>query len=195
MFITCGCSSCIDTSYSLPSSSDRTTVAVSMTEVHRVGDLELEQDLQYQQRSWMVERVGWIAMSLITIAALLGLTGSGWLSRGKVGQPTDPVWVEYERIGRFQSPEELRIYINQISSSNQIEIGMSRQYLEDVQIQQITPELDRIEQSSDRLTYIFKGTTPGAITFYMQPEQVGLVKGSVELEGVQPLAFQQFIYP
>ena len=165
-----------------------------MTEVHRVGDLELEQDLQYQQQSWTVERVGWVAMSLIAIAALLGLTGSGWLSRGKVGQPNEPIWVEYERLGRFQSPEKLRIYINQTSSSNQIEIGMNRQYLEDMQIQQVTPEPARIEQSSDRLTYSFKGTTPGAITFYMQPEQVGLVKGSIELEGVQPLAFQQFIY-
>lgn len=41
-----------------------------MTDVHRAGDLELEQDLQYQQRSWEFERIGWIAMSLIASAAL-----------------------------------------------------------------------------------------------------------------------------
>jgi hypothetical protein len=70
-------SSCICRGYPLPPP-DKTTVAVSMPDVHRVGDLELEQDVQYQQRSWAFERIGWIAMSLIAIAALLGLTGSGW---------------------------------------------------------------------------------------------------------------------
>jgi protein-L-isoaspartate(D-aspartate) O-methyltransferase len=166
-----------------------------MPDVHRVGDLELEQDMQYQQRSWAFERVGWIAMSLIAIAALLGLTGSGWLSRGKVGQLGDPFWLEYERFGRFQSPEKLRIHIDKASSNNQIQIGISRQYLEGVQIQQVTPEPDRIELTADRLVYIFKGTTPTAVTFYMEPDQVGFVPGSVELAGGRSLQFQQLIYP
>lgn len=166
-----------------------------MTNMHPGGDLELEQDLQYQERAWAFERISWAAMSLIAIAALLGLTGSGWLSQAKVGKPGDPLWLEYERFGRFQSDEKLRIHIDKTLPTSQIRIGISRQYLEGVQIQQVTPEPDSIELSSDRLIYSFNGTVPTAVTFYMQPEQIGLVLGSVRLEGAQSLQFQQFIYP
>ncbi len=166
-----------------------------MTNIQRVGDLEIEQDLQYQQRAWTVERIGWIAMFLIASSALLGLTGSGWLSQAKAGQASAPFWLEYDRFGRFQAPEKLRIHINKTSSTRQIQLSLSRQYLEGIQIQQVTPEPDRIELSSDRLIYVFNGTAPTAITIYMQPEQMGLLHGFVRLEGAQPLQFQQFIYP
>ncbi|MBK5647525.1 MAG: hypothetical protein I4N51_10885 [Acinetobacter sp.] len=166
-----------------------------MTNTDRVGDLELEQDLQYQQRSWVFQRIGWAAMSVIALAAGLGLTGEGWLSQAKVRQPGNPLWLEYERFGRFQSPEKLRIHIDKALPTNQIRIGISRKYLEGVQIQQVTPEPDSIELSSNRLIYSFKGTTPTAITFYIQPDKMGFSSGSVGLEGAQLLEFQQFIYP
>lgn len=166
-----------------------------MADIKRVGDLEIGQDLQYQQRSWTVERIGWITMFLITIAALFGLTGSGLISQAKEGQASDPLWLEYEHFGRFQSPEKLRIHINKTSATHQVQLGISRSYLEGVQIQQVTPEPDRIELSSDRLIYIFNGTVPAAVTIYVQPEQIGILPGSVRLEGAHPLQFQQFIYP
>lgn len=166
-----------------------------MTDKGKVGDLELEQDLQYQQQSWVFQRIGWAAMSLIALAALLGLTGEGWLSQAKARQPGNPLWLEYERFGRFHSSVQLRIHIDKALPSNQIRIGISRKYLEGVQIQQVTPEPDNIELSSDRLIYSFKGTTPTAVTFYVQPEQMGFSSGSVGLEGTQLLQFQQFIYP
>ncbi len=170
-------------------------VSVSMANVNKVGDLELEQDLQHQQRTWTFERTGWILMSLIAIAALLGLTGSGWLSQAEVGQTSDPLWLEYERFGRFQSPEKLRIHINKTSPTRQVQISISRQYLEGMQIQQVTPEPARMELSADRLIYVFHGTTPSAVTIFIQPERIGFLRGSVRLEGTQPLQFQQFIYP
>jgi hypothetical protein len=164
-------------------------------DVHRVGDLELDQDLQYQQRAWIFQRIGWGAIALTTIAALLGFTGSGWVSQGTVGQPGDAFWVEYERFGRFQSPQKLRIHINQAMDNQQIQVVMSREYLQGVQIQQVTPEPEQIQLSPQSLTYSFKGTTPTAITFYVEPEQIGFLPGFIGLEEGSSLQFQQFIYP
>jgi len=33
-------------------------------------------DIAYQQREWRVQRIGWVAMALIVVAALLGASGS-----------------------------------------------------------------------------------------------------------------------
>lgn len=49
-------------------------------EVHRVGDLEIEEDLDHQRRCWKLERASWAVMALVLLAAMAGLFGSGPLS-------------------------------------------------------------------------------------------------------------------
>jgi hypothetical protein len=43
----------------------------------RVNDLEVEQDLDFQQRMWAFERAGWIVMLLVISAALAGFFHHG----------------------------------------------------------------------------------------------------------------------
>jgi hypothetical protein len=167
-----------------------------MGDVQHGNDLELGQNRADQQGPVIVQQVSWSVMALIAIAALLGLTGSGWLSEAKVGKSGDPTWIEYERFGRFQAPEKMRIHVEpQQVADGELRIWISRSYLEGMQIHQVTPEPDRMEAMPDRLVYVFKGTAPTAITLYMEPEQIGFLPGSVGLEGGQPLYFQQFVYP
>ena len=68
-----------------------------MSEHHRVGDLEISQDLTFQRRSWIVQRVGWVMLALLILAALGGLFGPGPLSRARAGPHDGPLWVEYQR--------------------------------------------------------------------------------------------------
>jgi hypothetical protein len=49
----------------------------SWAEVQRHGDLEIQEDLPFQRREWLVERVAWGVMALLIVAALLGLFGTG----------------------------------------------------------------------------------------------------------------------
>jgi hypothetical protein len=53
---------------------------VAALSLGRAGDLEVEQDLDFQQRTWALERAGWIVMLLIIAAALAGFFGGGPLS-------------------------------------------------------------------------------------------------------------------
>ena len=39
------------------------------------GDLQLEQDLVLQQRTWRVQRIGWVVLALIVLCGTLGLFG------------------------------------------------------------------------------------------------------------------------
>ncbi len=44
------------------------------------GDLELAQDLDFERHTWTVERIGWLAMAAVGLAALAGWLGPGPLS-------------------------------------------------------------------------------------------------------------------
>jgi hypothetical protein len=38
-------------------------------ELKTIGDLEINEDIKFEKRQWMVERIGWIAMFSLVIAA------------------------------------------------------------------------------------------------------------------------------
>jgi anti-sigma factor RsiW len=170
-----------------------------MAEIQRIKDLEIAEDFDYQKRSWIVQRVGWAVMGLLTLAGLLGVFGPGLLGEAKAGKPSDRLWIEYERFERFQSPGQLRVHLQPGSEqAGQVRIRLNRDYLEQVQIQQVTPQPIRVEAKRDHLVYVFqtaKIDRTTAVTFYFQPQQIGSVSGSVGLETGQALSFSQFIYP
>lgn len=41
-----------------------------MPNLKRVGDLEINQDLDYQQRAWVIQRIAWVVIALVTLAGL-----------------------------------------------------------------------------------------------------------------------------
>lgn len=66
-----------------------------MAEHARKGGLEVSQDLNFQRREWVVQRVGWVVMAVLLVAALLGLFGPGPLSKSIAGSASGPVRAEY----------------------------------------------------------------------------------------------------
>ena len=112
-----------------------------MADIQRIKDLEIAEDLDYQNRSWIVQRVGWVVMGLLALAGLLGVFGPGLVGGAKAGKPSDHLWIEYERFERFQSPGQLRVHLEPGSEkAGQVRIHLSRDYLEQVQLQQVTPQ-------------------------------------------------------
>lgn len=170
-----------------------------MANLKRVGDLEIDQDLDYQQRAWIIQRIGWLVIALVTFAGLLGVFGTGLLSNAKAGKQTDPFWLEYERFERFQSPAKLRLHFSpNAEQAGKIRVWFKRDYLENVQLQQVTPEPESVEAQSNRFIYTFanpKPDQPTTVTFYLQPDQIGALSGSVGLETGSPIPFNQLVYP
>ena len=64
-----------------------------MAEESHSGDLELDQDLIFERRTWTVERVAWVIMALVGLAALAGLLGPGPLSETTSGEQGGPLWL------------------------------------------------------------------------------------------------------
>jgi hypothetical protein len=170
-----------------------------MTTKQRVKDLEIHQDLDFQQRDWRLQRIGWLALGLVIIAMLLGLGGTGVLAQAKVGQQDDPLEVEYKRFSRSQSPVSLRLWVQATPDEQQtVKFWIDRRYLSQFQIEQVTPQPDSEELTPERLVYSFKVVEAGQpveVTFHLKPTDFGLVQGEVGLPGQPGLRFSQFIYP
>ncbi len=169
-------------------------------EVQRVGQIELDEDLTFLKRAWKVERVGWIVMALIVLAALLGLFGRGPLSRATAGTTGDPVRLEYERFTRHSSPATLQVHLAPKVADNNgtARVWLDREYMQDVNIEDISPEPERMEAGRDGIVYVFRiahPDRPTRVTFHIQPNGYGSRPGRIGLMGKEPLRFRQFIFP
>ena len=165
-------------------------------QLRRVGDLEIEQHLDLQERLWRFQRIGWGIMALLVLAALSGLTGSGPLSRAWAGSPGDLLRVRYDRFLRAESLSALEVHLG--PSGRETRIWFSRDYLEAVPFERAVPEPERVEMGPDRVTYVFRQAAAGGtgrITFYGPVTTVGRVEGRVGLPGGPEVRFGQFVYP
>lgn len=171
-----------------------------MTQPQRIGDLDLEQDLSFHRRELRAERVGWGLMLLVVVAALLGLFGSGPLSWGQTQSADGQLEVEYDRFARDLAPTELRLTLHpDPAQGEEVRVWLSRDFLQRVQLQQITPEPQSVETGPGRLTYTFPAAPAGSpvrVVFRGQTQGSGLLRGNAGLPGTAAeVRFSTFIYP
>jgi hypothetical protein len=161
--------------------------------------LELDQDLAFQQRSWIVQRIGWIVLGLIIVAALLGLFGGGPLSYTTARSQDGALGLEYNLFWRIQAAMTLRVFLMpKTAYAGEVRLWLSRSYVDAVDVQHITPQPQRVEAGTDRLTYVFAISQMGQqieITFQVKPERPGRVAGRLGLEDGITLSFAHVIYP
>src|SRR6478736_7285825 len=71
------------------------------------NELEIEEDLQLTEISWKIQRAGWVLLLLFVSSAALGVFGNGLLS--KVHRQWNEYSVGYERFGRYEMPQQIKI--------------------------------------------------------------------------------------
>lgn len=169
------------------------------TTSERAGDLELDQDLGFQRREWAAQRIGWVVMALVALAALLGLTGEGPFASAAVGNPGDTLHVTYDRFERLLSPATLAAEIAGAAVAGEtVEFWVDRAYLEGVEVQEVVPEPEEVRAGSDRLTYVFAVEEPGqplTVTFDLRHTGFGWKSARAGLAGGPEVAFGQLVYP
>jgi hypothetical protein len=166
-------------------------------EIGKVGDLEIDQDLDFQQKEWSVERWGWVLMALLAIAGLLGLFGQGPLSRKSAAN--GPVKVEYGRFERLLAPVEWNLELDQQMLKNgEARVRVDKSLLNQYNIQRIEPQPESEEVAPDHVIFVFQVPQGGkgiTINFNLQPIKLGPASGQVGQENGPMLPVNQFIYP
>ncbi len=170
-----------------------------MGKIKRVGDLEIDQDLRYQRRAWLTERIGWVCMALIVLAAILGFLGPGLLGRRTLTDGSGALTVEYTKFLRYEGPATLTFHLKEAAfSGGDVRLWISQDYLDSLQIVAVTPPPDHAEIAQGRVIYVFKlapGTRQALITFDVTEQKIGPVRARVGTGEGQSLSFSQFIYP
>lgn len=162
-----------------------------------VGDLEGDRDLRFQEREWLVQRAGWLAMLAIIVAALLGLLGAGPLS--STTAETGPLQVQYSRFERRHAPAELEVSIAGIpADQDQVDLWLASDYLEHIEITSFIPEPESVIEAGDRVVYRFNITNQAGLSLIriaLEPDDPGPSTGRIGVVGGPELEIWQFVYP
>jgi hypothetical protein len=174
-----------------------------MTDLQKRGDLEIDEDLPFQRRMWVAQRIGWALMTLVMLAGLLGaFGGGGFLARARAGREGDSIWLDYRRLTRHGAPDALEVHVSpdaQAGRDSIIGIWFQRDYIHGLDIQQIIPEPAEVIAGPDRVTYRFKSSDPFAVAtvvFRVEPAETFSRRGQLGIEGsASSRTFRQFVFP
>lgn len=170
-----------------------------MADRERGGDLEIDEDLAFQRRTWKVERVAWIVMGTILLLGLLGLLGPGPLSTTTAGTVGSSFWLEYDRFVRYEAASILCVRLTpQTAAGHDLRLWIDRKYLEAVQVEYITPHPQSVQTTPDKLIYTFRVGGKGEAAMVVFPTTIrkrGTLEGRMGIEGGPSVRFRQFAYP
>lgn len=162
-------------------------------------ELEIEEDIQLERRNWAAERIGWLVMTVLVLAALLGFSGGNGGVKGinqqTAGSPSEGIEIEYDRFLRRQAPAELKVTLYATNPGADRALHFSKDFYERVHVEQVVPEPTEVYTHEQGITYTFAGagsTTP--ILFYLEPKHMGSQEIRLRA-GDKSLSFSQFVYP
>jgi hypothetical protein len=164
------------------------------------GTLDLDEHLGAQRLEFAADRVVWAAMALIALAALLGFFGGGPLGMATVTDPSG-VRLAYDRFGRKGADSVLTFEVPpQAFVRGAGQVWLSRDYLEGMKIDNITPEPDRVSRRGDGLLYYFSAPgdsgVPLVVAFDLTGDVFGSHRGRFSSRSpIRTTSFGQFFFP
>jgi len=170
-----------------------------VAEPKRKGSIEIGEDLEFQQRSWTVQRIGWVVMMLIVAAALAGVFGGGPVSNARAGD-ANLLSVDYQRFARLESPEKITFNVGRAAAggSSSVDLWIDRGWLAKHDINAIVPEPSDTRVTQDRVIYRFdvdSAGIPSRIEFDLETKAMGRLKGRAGIAGRNSVSFNQLAYP
>lgn len=160
---------------------------------------DINQDLDFSQREWIVERVGWVVMALLVLAGLLGLLGRGPLTDKVARDANQQAWVEYYSIDHADAASELRLHIEPgVVPADQMRLTLNSAYLDRIEVESIEPEPAAQQLTGEGVAFVFALTEPGRpvdLTVHYHFVEYGRAAATLAIEGGPQLSFSQFVLP
>lgn len=80
--------------------------------VPKVGDVAVGEDLNFQRKWWVFERLVWVFFLLILVADFLGVFGRGWAAKAEMSNAGHTLTVDYERVMRGGTPSTMTLHLS-----------------------------------------------------------------------------------
>lgn len=157
------------------------------------ADCESDRALSFHRSEWRIQRIGWVLGALFLAFAVGGLFGNGPLSRAHESNAAGRV--DYERYTRYGLSTDL--VVKPAASAHGVNrVAISRDYLEALRVEHITPEPTAVRMTGASIVYEFASAAPGAsISFQIHPQRLWCHRATVIIDGGAPLQISQFTYP
>jgi hypothetical protein len=163
--------------------------------------IQIDEQVGFQERMWRIERVGWLAIAAVVMAAAAGLFGHGLLSQATVelGDPAvapGGTILEYERFGRAHSESQFVLTRPARTPNRMVVLWLSSDYLKDAELVRMTPEPASQELASNGVDYRFSVQDgPQTIILRFKPGRSGRLSGSIRINDGPPARFSQWLFP
>lgn len=154
--------------------------------------IEIDEDLGFQRKEWLFQRIGVVFVGVFVIAALLGLTGMGGpLSHASAGEAGGPLHLEYERFVRRGAKATMKLHVRS-DPPGFIQFWVSAPYLEGVIIDSVAPVPQTVTVEGARHVYTIRAASPDVtITVEMEHQTFGTLEGEVGIVGGPSVSFTQ----
>lgn len=165
----------------------------------RVGDLVIDQDLTFQEREWRVQRAAWVALLLVVVFGLLGVFGTGPISSATAADAEGTLSVDYQRFVRNHGRTSITLRVDsQWIEEGQIELWISTEYLDNLEIESFSQEPDEVRNDGNRMVFVFlaeKETGPVSVTLDLRPEAMGRLSAHLGVVDGPEVHLSQLGYP
>lgn len=154
--------------------------------------LEIEEDLDFQRKEWLWQRIGLGVLALFVLAALFGLTGAGGpLSHAEAGERGSALHIEYERIVRRGAMATVTLHVRS-NARGTIQFWIAAPYFDHVMIDTVVPQPDGVSIERDRYVYTIRSNAAEAtITLHPEHQTIGRIAGEIGLVGGPSVQFSQ----
>lgn len=153
-------------------------------------------DPAFLRAETIFERVGWVFIALMVVAAMLGLFGKGYLSEAAL--KNEHFHMKYERFLHFGDLTSLEIEVMpEKGESGVVAIAFSNAYMHRFRIERIQPDPES-SAHGDQILFWFTATGTGEpvkVQFRMEPQKIGALEGKIFVNGEDGYVFRQFVYP
>lgn len=164
--------------------------------IKKIGTLQIESEAASQSTLfWQVQTIVLIILGLFLALAFLGFTGPGFLSPKHIQNTNHTFSITYDPFIRQNVLNTLRIEVRE-NTSNLLQIFFPADYLQNVEMKQITPTPLKVEFQDNKIIYSFLSNSKDyQINFFFEPLTIGKSGGSFGKVGSDPVIITQWIYP
>jgi hypothetical protein len=161
-----------------------------------VGISAIREELSFQRTSWIVERVAWVLLALVPLAALTGIFAHGFFSDQTIRSNNSALSVEYERFQR-QSVQARFVFRIAASGSNDVQLRLNSAFQQTYEIQSLHPAPVRSRADNEGLELFFHRPEGGelVVVLWGTPRSFGRLLLEAHTDSGDQVELPILIYP
>ena len=155
---------------------------------------ERPQEFDSVVRHQVVRYGVWAVLLLLAMWAVVSVLGRGPVSVKQVR--SEHLEARYSGIGRVQQIQTLELNLKPTPGNARSEIWLSREYLNRLTVQRVTPKPLEIRNEANRVVFVFAAEKQNSkLRFDLEFERMGIYTGQVGNTVGNTLELRQWIYP